>query len=149
MSVALVMGSKRRKEPPIASCLSRSSQSSHGGVEQNYETPHTSFSIWVLLDEGTFFMCLPNNALCVKIPSVRRWGPPGSGNKETLALDLQENLPLAGFFVPCNSFKFSSIRPTLLVVQCLKGSCRNLSTSFLSSHQWQLRTPAGLLPVLG
>ena len=63
--------SKRRKEPPIASCLSRSSQSSHGGVEQNYETPHTSFSIWVLLDEGTFFMCLPNNELCVKIPSVR------------------------------------------------------------------------------
>ena len=24
--------------------------------DRNYDTPHTSLSVWVLLDEGTFFM---------------------------------------------------------------------------------------------
>jgi len=43
-------------------------------------------------------MYLQNKGLCVIIPIVRSRGPPSSGNKETLAIDLQEDLPLAGFF---------------------------------------------------
>ena len=32
-----------------------SSQMSHLGVDQNYDTPHTSLSVWALLDEGALF----------------------------------------------------------------------------------------------
>ncbi len=33
----------------------KSSQRSHGGVDRNYDTPHTSLSVWALLDEGALF----------------------------------------------------------------------------------------------
>ena len=49
---------------------------------------------------------------------------------------------------PIPPFKISSNSPIRPVVQCLIGSYRNLSTSFLSWHQWQLATPTDLLPVL-
>ncbi len=40
------------------------------------------------------------------------------------------------------SSKISSVSPTHHVVQYLTGSYRNLSTSFMSWHEWRLRTPA-------
>ena len=43
-----------------------------GGVEHKYDTPHTSLSGWALLDEGAFFMHLPDNALCVGELTVRK-----------------------------------------------------------------------------
>ena len=46
-------------------------------------------------------------------------------------------------------FKISSPRHINTVVQCLEGNCRTPSNSFVSWHQWQPKTTAGILPVLG
>lgn len=66
-----------------------------------------------------------------------------------LLFDLQVNLPLAGLLVPCIPFRIANIRPTHPVVECLIGSCRKLSTSFLSWHLWRLVKPVDRLLVAG
>ena len=83
----------------------------YGGVERNYDTPHTSLSVWVLLDEGALFHALAKHLSRVKIPNQGSQGPLRGMQKKAHAL----GLPIHAFeHVPF--FSFGALRGCRMVL---------------------------------